>query len=280
MNLMLLFCLVSSATAWVMPENLQDGLYIVHLGGKEPRLHRRMVSDESMANSTTSVQAVDQGQGRDFDSREGRERIRVDQIDAPFRDKSHHDLLPVPVAGYHCDKLGSKLPIWEYAESRQGFKRYCDEYLVPRHTVHLAVSANGSVATFMCNNADIPQVCSAREFQWVERHWLDRRCGFGFPGQVWVQPWQKWYGRAFPGMGLCPRTKWKVRKLRESIWIGHPHSHREKCRKNCDESEVSIENSFEPPKPYYGNMRLWNKLTPSRWGKGKHWRLPWPLWDN
>ncbi|PHH59615.1 hypothetical protein CDD81_2827 [Ophiocordyceps australis] len=276
MYLVPLFCLVHLAAAWVMPDNLQDGMYMVDIGRRGPRLHRRVDNWLPTADSSTSVQGVDPGKRADFNTRKGRKRIRVHQVTAPFRNASHHDLLPVPVGGHHCDKLVSKLPLWEYAEARQGLKRYCDEYLVPEKTMHLAVSANGSVAAFVCNYASYPQVCSGREFQWIERHWLDRRCGFGFPGQVWVQFWEKWYGRAFPGMKLCPLRIWEGRRLRESLWMGYPHATRDKCRKDCEGDEESIEDDFKPPKPYYGNLRGWNTGLPRLL---RPWRYPWPLWD-
>ncbi|KND87589.1 hypothetical protein TOPH_07777, partial [Tolypocladium ophioglossoides CBS 100239] len=64
----------------------------------------------------------------------GGDETRYDEFkehsNLPLRNtKGHHDLIPVPVS----------------------LALYCSKYLVSKHTVHISVSSNGQVGTFVCN---------------------------------------------------------------------------------------------------------------------------------
>lgn len=66
------------------------------------------------------------------------------------------------------------------------------------------------------------QMCSGKEFRDVQKRWLDKYCGLDVPGQVFVKGKNKWYGRAFRGMEICPDQKVDVFD-RIPRWTGWPY---------------------------------------------------------
>lgn len=65
-------------------------------------------------------------------------------------------------------------------------------------------------------------MCSGKEFRDVQKRWLDKYCGLDVPGQVFVKGKNKWYGRAFRGMEICPDQKVDVFD-RIPRWTGWPY---------------------------------------------------------
>ncbi|KND94216.1 hypothetical protein TOPH_00823, partial [Tolypocladium ophioglossoides CBS 100239] len=90
----------------------------------------------------------------------------------PLRNtKEDHDLIPVPVSEHYCIFNSPHFRASDYTQSRSSLALYCSKYLVPKHTVHISVSSNGQVGTFVCNFSKRDQVCSGREYGWVESNW-------------------------------------------------------------------------------------------------------------
>lgn len=219
------------ALSWVFPAGLEDGFYTVTLphpsrndnDSSEPVIvKRRDPGDHKWNHEWDELPKAPQ---HDFpgDNPSDGDETRFDEFvepkHLPLRDrKKHHDLIPVPVSNFYCIFNSPQYLPNDYMTSRDSLARYCRKYLVPAYTVHISVSQNGQVGTFVCNFSKHNQVCSAREYEWVARNWLDVRCGPMRHGQVEVHMWAKWYGRAYPGMSICPG----IVNIRENIWKGAP----------------------------------------------------------
>ncbi|KAM4060682.1 hypothetical protein HRG_001772 [Hirsutella rhossiliensis] len=141
----------------------------------------------------------------------------------PLRNSSYPDHIPLPKSKYFCRYDTFPFAPRAYLEARQHFQAYCEMYLVPDRTIHISVARNGSLGIFACNLAENPQPCSEREYKWAEDKILDPHCGDLVSGQVEMQRWLKWYGRAYPGDMLCPpQIKQPLVHLKKQVWEGMP----------------------------------------------------------
>ncbi|KJZ73131.1 hypothetical protein HIM_07515 [Hirsutella minnesotensis 3608] len=228
MLLVLLFAHILAASAsWVLPHDLEDGDYTVTLPDASQRRFK-----------PSQARLVRRGDdGRPYERPERPKRPYVPVISktymAPPPDPVERtpkedwpDLIPVPVTDHRCFYSSFVMPQFQYEQARRAFARFCEDFLVSPRTIHINVSRNGTLAVYMCNFSHRNNVCSGREYEWVETNWLDMFCGTLIPGFVKVKPWGKSYGRAYPGDTLCPVYGPRIHtKLKEEIYFGtHPNA--------------------------------------------------------
>ncbi|POR34396.1 Uncharacterized protein TPAR_05403 [Tolypocladium paradoxum] len=214
-------CGLAPASCWVFPAGLEEGVYVVSL----PDASSRNDSSEAVV---VRRQEFDGGQDTlpdapPEDDYPGHDAGPYDEFRAPknlpLRNlKKHRDRVPVPVSVHGCVFNTPRLMPDEHERARRSLARYCARYLVPAFTAHVSVSSNGQAGSFVCNLGPRAQVCSGREYDWVQRNWLDARCGQLRPGQAEARKWMKWYGRAYPGMIICPDEI----ETRRIMWHGSP----------------------------------------------------------
>ncbi|PNY26214.1 Uncharacterized protein TCAP_03852 [Tolypocladium capitatum] len=240
---------LSLVACWVFPAGLEDGFYMVTLpdpslndssqvamvtrgdmDGEGNNLLRRSRWTWPWAKAPHHDQPGDHPSGDDS----AYDEFKV-PVNLPLRNMSkHHDLTPVPVSSHFCVFNSPRFLTSDYSQARDSLARYCARYLVPSRTVHISVSANGQAGAFVCNFSFRNQVCSGREFRWVENNWLNIRCGNMRPGQVEISSWLKWYGRAYPGMDLCQ----SILDLGENVWYGTPT---ENQTRNMDDEDRGLD---------------------------------------
>lgn len=135
--------------------------------------------------------------------------------EAPPPSQAGH--VPPPVSRFQCTFNVPFLSLTDWIEVRKSIYKFCDYFLVPGQTRHLAIAKKGQAAAFVCNWGKKPQECSAREFRHAEISYLDLRCGPLVPGYVFMKKWNMAYGRGFVGMDICETG---LDGLKQTAWTG------------------------------------------------------------
>lgn len=214
-----------------IPHDLPDGLYTVQFPITTP-------SDDNITTTTTTsfdfkkplVRRVPKRKTpqynqlpklaetpNDYDMLESiRPPLRYNLTDpyAQFGEENKINAFPLTVTRHDC-KYAVR-PLWpnDWNEARHNLYVYCDKFLVPQRTSHIAISKHGKAAAYVCNISRSPRVCTREEYQWAEFHWLDLRCGDLQPGWVEMGHQGKVYGRTHVGFPICS----DFRDLNEVTW--------------------------------------------------------------
>lgn len=138
---------------------------------------------------------------------------------------------PLPVSEYRCGFNVPRLNRRDYEQARDGLLAYCDDFMIPRRSRHIAVSVNGDVAAFVCNSSSKPNFCSRDVWDWVEANYFDRICHPRTAAWVHSKKTRLGYGRGWKNMKMCVD-----KKLWSMTWVGSATDPFEKEKAKAGES--------------------------------------------
>ncbi|KAI9170901.1 hypothetical protein HJFPF1_00378 [Paramyrothecium foliicola] len=231
--------LLVAVCSWTIPSNIPDGIYHVvmpddYSEGSDTALGKRS-GNRSRSNVTINR--------LDFHRRHQRGRLdgraRSDYPDTriwgevgnpfsksntpghelPYRpDSQWKETVPLPVTSSDCIFNELPLNLHDYEQARDGLLRYCDHFLVPARSRHIALSISGDVATYVCNSRKKPVGCDRKEWEWAEVNYFDTKCRNMLPAWVRMKKkgWNKEYGRVWKSMRIC-----QDKELDSITWQGN-----------------------------------------------------------
>ena len=235
----LLLAFLSVAAALVVPDDLEDGTYIIDPEDPSALTRRDGVSEqERWANWQSNPLYVPNYHfpylpGVVFpDDTEAVPKLpktpEITEDNAPPRDNiTYHDAEYIPMTRADCHNDLHWFRERDYLQARESILDYCDRFLVSKKTRLMAVSKHGNVVAYVCNfDRKAPVICSRREWEQAEDKWLTPKCGALGPGFVAMDGLKKIYGRTYVGEKVCPEL-YRVRDRTFKGFLGRQRNDNE-----------------------------------------------------
>lgn len=169
--------LAASASAFVVPDDQEDGMYISTGGSTSAKLRRDASGPVKIGNITYSEAGGD---------------ISTSAIEKRM-----------PVNAITCDPRNI-LNAWDYVDSRDNLKKFCNKGVkVPKWNgvSGILYARVGSAIWYACSWGGV-NPCSGGEIDEAETR-MDHSCGDDESAWVEMNTWKKGYGRAITGMSVC-----------------------------------------------------------------------------
>ncbi|KAH7133042.1 hypothetical protein B0J13DRAFT_528975 [Dactylonectria estremocensis] len=110
----------------------------------------------------------------------------------------------------------------DYEIARANLINYCSRWGLPSRSSHVSAARSGEVIVYACNLKWKDNICSAREYVWIEKQFLDSTCGHNTPGWAKVDRKGRMYGRGWTGDDICVDTGVEEFPVQNIIWAGRP----------------------------------------------------------
>lgn len=228
MKLMLFLLVASLVTAFVIPDNLPDGMWNVFLpdGDDEDQAQPKLVKRTDLSGEIDMDEIVNETQTAATLPYPYRPQITAPPAPTiiPIMPKMNGTLKNGKITSYQCVFREPRVTAREYALARGWLMAYCDRYLVPGKTAHIAMAKTGDTIVYACNWDKKPRACRASEFVLGEQDWLDPYCGELTTGYFILKHVKRTYGRAWTGSQICQSDKYGQwwPKVNRDMWIDMP----------------------------------------------------------